>query len=31
MRTLTNGGNQQATFINESNLYKLVFTSRKAD
>lgn len=26
---LTNGGNQQATFINESNFYKLVFQSRK--
>lgn len=31
MRTLTNGGNQQATFINESNLYKLAFTSRKKE
>lgn len=29
--TLTDGGNQQATFINESNLYKLAFTSRKAE
>lgn len=29
--TLTNGGNQQATFINESNLYKLTFTSRKPE
>lgn len=29
--TLTNGGVQQATFINESNLYKLVFTSRKKE
>lgn len=27
--TLTNGGVQQADFINESNLYKLVFQSRK--
>lgn len=31
MRTLTNGGEQQATFINESNLYKLAFTSRKKE
>ena len=29
--TLTNGGTQQATFINESNLYKLVFQSRKPE
>lgn len=29
--TLTNGGKQQATFINESNLYKLAFTSRKKE
>lgn len=29
--TLTNGGTQQATFISESNLYKLVFTSRKRE
>lgn len=29
--TLTNGGTQQATFINESNLYKLAFTSRKKE
>ena len=28
---LTNGGIQQATFINESNLYKLAFTSRKKE
>lgn len=27
--TITNGGVQQATFINESNLYKLIFQSRK--
>lgn len=27
--TLTNGGIQQATFINESNFYKVVFQSRK--
>lgn len=26
---LTNGGNQKADFINESNLYKLTFQSRK--
>lgn len=26
---LTEGGNQQATFINESNFYKVVFQSRK--
>ena len=26
---LTNGGKQQASFINESNLYKLIFQSRK--
>lgn len=26
---LTNGGRQQANFINESNLYKLIFQSRK--
>lgn len=26
---LTSGGWQKATFINESNLYKLAFTSRK--
>ena len=31
MKVLTNGGEQQATFINESNLYKLVFTSRKKE
>ena len=31
MRTLTNGGEQQATFINESNMYKLAFTSRKKE
>lgn len=29
--TLTNGGLQKATFINESNLYKLVFQSRKPE
>lgn len=29
--TLTNGGKQQATFINESNMYKLAFTSRKKE
>lgn len=29
--TLTNGGHQEATFINESNLYKLAFTSRKKE
>lgn len=29
--TLTNGGTQQATFINESNLYKLIFQSRKPE
>lgn len=29
--TLTAGGNQQATFINESNLYKLIFQSRKPE
>ena len=29
--TLTNGGKQQATFINESNKYKLAFTSRKKE
>lgn len=29
--TLTNGGIQQATFINESNLYKLIFQSRKLE
>lgn len=29
--TLTNGGIQRATFINESNLYKLAFTSRKKE
>lgn len=29
--TLTAGGVQQATFINESNLYKLSFTSRKPE
>lgn len=29
--TLTNGGKQQATFINDSNLYKLAFTSRKKE
>ena len=29
--TLTNGGIQKATFINESNLYKLAFTSRKKE
>lgn len=28
---LTNGGRQQANFINESNLYKLVFQSRKPE
>lgn len=28
---LTNGGCQKATFINESNLYKLTFTSRKPE
>ena len=28
---LTKGGKQQATFINESNLYKLAFTSRKKE
>lgn len=28
---LTNGGIQRATFINESNLYKLAFTSRKKE
>lgn len=28
---LTNGGNQKADFINESNLYKLVFQSRKPE
>lgn len=28
---LTNGGMQQANFINESNLYKLVFQSRKPE
>ena len=28
---LTNGGPQQANFINESNLYKLVFQSRKPE
>lgn len=27
--TLTNGGMQKATFINESNLYKVIFQSRK--
>ena len=31
MKALTNGGEQQATFINESNLYKLAFTSRKKE
>ncbi|WP_105129930.1 phage antirepressor KilAC domain-containing protein [Streptococcus suis] len=29
--TLTNGGIQQANFINESNFYKLVFQSRKPE
>ncbi|MDV5988978.1 MULTISPECIES: phage antirepressor KilAC domain-containing protein [Streptococcus] len=29
--TLTNGGTQQANFINESNFYKLVFQSRKPE
>ena len=29
--TLTNGGVQQANFINESNFYKLVFQSRKPE
>ncbi len=29
MDTLTKGGKQQATFINESNLYKVIFQSRK--
>lgn len=28
---LTNGGRQQANFINESNLYKLIFQSRKPE
>ena len=28
---LTNGGKQQANFINESNLYKLIFQSRKPE
>lgn len=27
--TLTNGGNQKLTYINESNLYKVIFQSRK--
>lgn len=27
--TLTNGGNQKMTFINEANLYKVIFQSRK--
>lgn len=27
--TLTNGGNQKVTFISESNLYKVIFQSRK--
>lgn len=27
--TLTNGGKQKVTFINESNLYKVIFQSRK--
>ena len=27
--TLTNGGMQKVTFINESNLYKVIFQSRK--
>lgn len=29
--TLTNGGKQQANFINESNLYRLIFQSRKPE
>lgn len=29
--TLTNGGMQKATFINESNLYKVIFQSRKEE
>ncbi|WP_449454935.1 BRO family protein [Streptococcus suis] len=29
--TLTNGGTQQANFINEANFYKLVFQSRKPE
>lgn len=29
--TLTNGGVQQMDFINEANLYKLIFQSRKAE
>lgn len=29
--TLTNGGMQKMTFINESNLYKLAFQSRKPE
>lgn len=29
--TLTDGGKQKVTFINESNLYKLVFQSRKSE
>ena len=27
--TLTNGGNQKSNFINESNLYKCIFQSKK--
>jgi prophage antirepressor-like protein len=29
--TLTNGGVQQMTFVNESNLYKCIFQSRRPD
>ena len=29
--TLTNGGKQEMTFINESNLYKVIFQSRKKE
>lgn len=31
MDTLTSGGNQQMTFVNESNLYKVIFQSRKEE
>lgn len=29
--TLTNGGKQELTFINEPNLYRIIFKSRKAE
>lgn len=29
--TLTKGGKQQVTFINENNLYKIIFQSRKPE